>query len=75
MRFTLAGTIALALTAALGLVGCGLAGTAAGTAAGAASEAQQAQQAKQIEDRAQQQVQDALKQDANRRTQAEKDAQ
>src|ERR1700681_4842199 len=54
--------------------GCALAGTATGTAAGAAAEAEQARQARQIEDRAQQQAQDAVQQDAARRAQAEKDA-
>jgi hypothetical protein len=65
----------LSLACASSVAGCGLAGTAATGATGAAAEAQQAQQAKQIEDRAQQQVQDAVKADAARRDQAEKDAQ
>ena len=53
------------------LAGCGLAGTATSTASGAAAEAEQARQAKQIEDRAQQQAQDAVQQDSARREQAE----
>jgi hypothetical protein len=65
----------LSIACALCVAGCGLAGTAATGATGAAAEAQQAQQAKQIEDRAQQQVQDAVKLDAARREQVEKDAQ
>jgi hypothetical protein len=51
----------LSLACALCVAGCGLAGTAATTATGTAAEAQQAQ--------------DAVKLDAARREQAEKDAQ
>jgi uncharacterized protein YceK len=65
----------LSLACALWVAGCGLAGTAATSATGAAAEAEQARQAKQTEDRAQQQAQDAVKLDAARREQAEKDTQ
>jgi hypothetical protein len=65
----------LTLACASSLVGCGLAGTAAGTATGAAAEVEQARQAKQIEDRARQQTEAAVQQDAARRAQAEKDSQ
>jgi hypothetical protein len=65
----------VSLACAWCVAGCGLAGTAATGASGAAAEAEQARQAKQTEDRARQQVQDAVKLDAARREQAEKDTQ
>lgn len=54
--------------------GCGLAGTATSTATGAAAEAQAARDAKAIEERAQQQIDEAQRASAARAEDAEKDA-
>jgi hypothetical protein len=72
-RLTAAATLAVAI--ALTTASCGLAGTAASTAASGVSEAQQAEQAKSTEDRVKQQVQDALRTNAQQREQAEQSAQ
>ena len=66
---------ALAVAAALMTASCGLAGTAASTAANGVSEAQQAGEAKATEDRVKQQVQDAMRANAQQRDQAEQAAQ
>jgi hypothetical protein len=67
--------VCCAISCAMVLSGCGLAGTATGTAAGSAAEVEQARQAKQIEAQAQQRLDDARHADDARRNQAEKDAQ
>ena len=72
-RFTAATTLAVA--AALMTASCGLAGTAASTAANGTAEVQQAEQAKATEDRVKQQVQDAMRTNAQQRDAAEQAAQ
>jgi uncharacterized protein YceK len=67
--------IALLLSVATCLSGCGLVETTATTAAGASAEVEQAKQAKKIEDQVREQVQQDVKQNSARMQQAEKDAQ
>jgi hypothetical protein len=57
------------------LGGCGVAGTGAAAGAAAPSAAQQAAQARQTEEQVRQRLEDAARQDAERRRAAEADGQ
>jgi len=63
--------LVLPLLAASLCAGCGLAGTAVATGTSAAAEAQQAQQAKQTEDRVKRELDEAQRNAAQQRNDAE----
>ena len=63
--------LALPLLVASLCAGCGLAGTAVATGTGAAAEAQQAQQARQTEDRVKRELDEAQRNAAQQRSDAE----
>jgi hypothetical protein len=65
----------VALAGACLLAGCGLVETAGTAAAGGATAAQQAQQAKATEDRVKRQVEEAVRVNAQQRSDAEASAQ